>query len=742
MASKERFGKFVLLEAIESSGLGTEYRAAKLGSAGLEKIVGVLRLAPAISGHLEVAKGLMDQAKFAAQLQSPNIVKILGIGKVDASYYISSEFMEGKSLRAVFNRCRQDGLPFSVDHTLLIASKICSALEYAHSRKTEGGGRYLHGLLTPAAVIVSYEGEVRVRGFGYWLSRVLETGALAPEERLYLAPEQEAGGAADTRSDTFAVGAILFETLTGQALFQGGRTQDPVARVAQARLQSPTGEDDALPKPIAEILKRALAEPAARFGEIQEMRKAIDTLLFSGDFTPTTFNLAFFMHSLFREDIERESRLLKEEKEASYAELALETASRAHPTAPPAAGPPPKQAPAPPPAAPAPAPAPSAPAPAPAAAPLVPPAAPRAQTPVASEGPTPKRVPAVVPPTPRHPSPPAAAHHTPLPAAHPTHAPPTPHVPLTSAQPPPHPASAPETTSGLTAKDAAAGFTFHKEEPKSRAGLLSGLAVLALVGVAGGYYVTKRAAPPAPPPVTAPPTLSVEARAMERVKELEQKLAALEAEKQAAEEKAAEDTRKKLEAQARAKGQAVDPATLVKAQEDERRRARAEQERKQQEELRRLEEEKKAEEARLTEERRKAEQQQAEEAARAAAAAASTTTLPPPSTAPAEPAVQPGQLMNLSDPGVIAPIAERRPPFSYPSLALRQKVEGTVELNVLVDETGKVTDAQVVTGAGGRMGLNEAAVQYVKQWKFRPATKDGVPVKVWFPVKIDFRLPS
>ena len=59
-------------------------------------------------------------------------------------------------------------------------------------------------------------------------------------------------------------------------------------------------------------------DPAARYTEISELRKAIDTLLFSGDFTPTTFNLAFFMHSLFRDDMESEARALKEEREASW----------------------------------------------------------------------------------------------------------------------------------------------------------------------------------------------------------------------------------------------------------------------------------------------------------------------------------------------------------------------------------------------------------------------------------------
>jgi TonB family protein len=65
-----------------------------------------------------------------------------------------------------------------------------------------------------------------------------------------------------------------------------------------------------------------------------------------------------------------------------------------------------------------------------------------------------------------------------------------------------------------------------------------------------------------------------------------------------------------------------------------------------------------------------------------------------------------------------------------------------VELNVLVDERGIVTDAQIVMGAGGKAGLNEAAIESVKKRRYRPATRDGVPVKVWLPVRIKFVLPK
>src|SRR5712691_5666295 len=670
MVTKERFGKFILLEKIDS----------------------VERLKPSLAANAEVAKSLLDQVKVAAQIQNPNVVKIFGIGKIDSSYYISYEFLEGKSLKAVFKRCRQEGFPFSVDHALLIASKTCSALEQAHTRKSEAGARYFHGLVTPDNVVVTYEGEVRVRGFGYWPSRVREAGGVGESDRQYLAPEQVAGAFGDPRSDTFAVGALLYEMLTGQPLFPDGRDGDPAASVGRAKLWNPTTEDDGLPKPIAEILQRSLAaDPAARYAEIQEMRKAVDILLFSGDFTPTTFNLAFFMHSLFRDDIERESRRLKEERDASYAE------------------------------------------------------------PLPDDTPTPPLVPAAIAPAPASVPAPAsqgAAAVTAATTASPSSSPTLPLIPppprTAPIRPEPHPAPAhpaaapPHADSGaFTTKEAAAGFTFHKKGAgkKPPALMAGGIGAAVLLVAVGGWLVMRRSAPPPAPAAPPPPsTLSAEAAAaMQRVKELEEKLKAIGEEKAAAEARAAEEAKKRIEAQAAARGQKADTAAVERAQDEARRRAQAEQDRKAQEERKRLEDEQKAAEARVTEERRRAEAERV--------AAAATPAAPPTTVAEAPPAVKPGTLVNLSDAGVIAPVTQSAPALRYPPIAERQRVEGSVELNILVDEKGNVVEALLVTPAGGKSGLNEAAVDNVKKRRYRPATKDGVPVKVWFPVSVRFVLP-
>jgi len=727
MPKKEKFGKFVLLDEVETSGLGTEYRAAKLSPTGLEKIVAVLRVRPNLSARAETVKSLMEQVKFAAQLQNANIVKLFGAGKIDASFYISHEFIEAKSLQAVFNRGRQEGFPFSVDHALLIVSKVCSALEYAHARKTEGGVRYFHGMVTPSNVIVSYEGEVRTRGFGYWPARVREAGGLTEEEAMYLAPEQAAGGVGDTRSDLFAVGALLFQMLTGEAFFQGGRAVDIAKRVADAKLLNPTTDDDALPKPIREILRRSLTQdPAERFAEVQEMRKGVDTLLFSGDFAPTTFNLAFFMHSLFRDDIDRETKTLKEEREASYLEYITDDVRNAPATLPPM-------------------PAPSAAAiaaagaAAAAAAGVATAAAPSASPspvpatvarPAAAEAPRPSQALPLVPPPPKH----AAPAHAGGSGSQ---------APASSASGAGHAAVHPPET--VSAREAAAGFTFHKgDKTGSKMPLIGGLAAVLLIAAAGAAFVLKgRGSSSAPPSTTPPPTtMSAEMMALsQKAKELEEKLQALEAEKAAASAKAEEDARKKVEAQARARGQAVDPDALARAQDDARKKAQAEQDRKAQADRKRLEDEQKVAEAQLAEEQRRAEEAHAAAAAAAAAQAPPTTVAAAPPPPPTTVAVKPGSLVDVNDAGVIAPVALNKPSFTYPPIALRQRIEGKVDLTVLVDERGGVADARVVSGAGGKAGLNEAASEYVRRWKFRPATKEGVPVKTWTPVSVVFMLP-
>jgi TonB family protein len=652
MALREKFGRLVLFDETEAGALGREYRAARLGPAGLDRFVTVLRFGPEVSLNAEATRRLMEEARLAARLQSPGLVRVLGIGRVEQSFYVSTELVEGRSVAAILERCRRDAFPFAAEHALMIASRAASALESLHGKKDDAGAALVHGLITPPRLVVAFDGEVKLKGLGLWPA-LRGTDLLPVEERRYLAPEQLAGEAGETRSDAYALGLVMLEALTGRA----PDGSDPLDGLGAASITTAAGEAVPLPKPLGQLLRRALArDPAARFPGVGDLRRALDALLYSGDFTPTTFDLAFFMHTLFRDDMEREAHALEEARRGDYREFLVEekAAVALPPTTEPDAGPPP------------------GPAPAPASA-----------------------------------------------AAHPVDA---------------KTARAREAAARMTLGSAAA------RAPGGRRGLWLALGLLGAVLVGGGagwtYFVRLRG-----------PSRSVSseetAAAQARVRELETRIAQLEREKAEAESKAVEDARTTLEAQAAAGGTTVDPAAIERAQQEARQRARAEQERKQQEERSRLAEERTAEVQRLAADATPL-PVQAPSLAPTPEATPTPTPVPAPTPTPAAPPVtspvRRGALVDVNDPTVTPPVLARQPALVYPDLARQARVEGVVELRALVDENGNVVEQVLVRSTRPNFRFEIEAERHVRGRRYRPAQKDGVVVRVWLPIVVNFKL--
>jgi TonB family protein len=124
--------------------------------------------------------------------------------------------------------------------------------------------------------------------------------------------------------------------------------------------------------------------------------------------------------------------------------------------------------------------------------------------------------------------------------------------------------------------------------------------------------------------------------------------------------------------------------------------------------------------------------------------AAPLPTEPPP-TIPPRPAparndsdVNRGELVGPG-PGVIEPELTTPPKINYPPLARQQRVSGKVVVLVLVDETGEVADARLQQAIPTKSGVNEAVLDGVRRARFRPATKYGVPVKMWRTVIVDVK---
>ena len=158
MALREKFGKLVLLDETEVGPLGREYRAARLGPAGLDRLVTVVRFGPEVSSNAEATKRLMDEARLAARLQNPGLVRVLGIGRVEQSVYVSTELVEGRSVAAILDRCRAEAFPFAADHALMIVSRAAVALEFLHGKEDAAGASLSHGLVAPSRLVVAFDG--------------------------------------------------------------------------------------------------------------------------------------------------------------------------------------------------------------------------------------------------------------------------------------------------------------------------------------------------------------------------------------------------------------------------------------------------------------------------------------------------------------------------------------------------------------------------------------------------------
>jgi serine/threonine-protein kinase len=259
-------GPYELHERLGAGGMGQVYRATHLR---LRQMRALKLLLPQFAGESRFIERFEREARLAAQLDHPHIVKVLDVGEDSGYHYIAMELLLGVTVRQILRAERQLDLP----RVIKLIEQLASALDYAHTR------RIAHRDVKPGNIFVNSDGHVTLVDFGIARAageiRLTRAGQLVGTAE-YMAPEVVMGAEHGPSADLYALGIVAFELLTGTRPFTARRIPDVMTAQVNKPPPSLLTHRPDLPADVDRVVLRQLSKnPAQRFPTASEMARAL-----------------------------------------------------------------------------------------------------------------------------------------------------------------------------------------------------------------------------------------------------------------------------------------------------------------------------------------------------------------------------------------------------------------------------------------------------------------------------------
>ena len=254
---------FEVSEVLGYGGIGVVYRARQLS---LGRDVAIKLMLGGRFASQRMRERFRREAEMAARLHHPNVAQVYDHGYVDGVPYLVEELVAGGTLDAWIQR-----RACPVDEAAQMLETLANTVRYAHQNGI------IHRDLKPANVLLTDDGQPKIVDFG--LAKALDLGHdltqahETPGTPSYMAPEQASGDGAQVgpAADVYALGAILYEMLTGRCVFDGQSGADTLRRVLDEEPASPARYRPDVPADLAAICLKCLEkQPAARYASCGE----------------------------------------------------------------------------------------------------------------------------------------------------------------------------------------------------------------------------------------------------------------------------------------------------------------------------------------------------------------------------------------------------------------------------------------------------------------------------------------
>jgi len=279
-------GKYQLVEIAGEGGMATVYKAVVKGAAGFQRTVAIKHIKPEYRALKNYVDMFIEEARVGSELAHPNIVQVHDFIAEEGSYYLVMEWVEGIDLGHFIRLHRDAGI--HVDWPLAVAIGIGTlrGLAAAHDRRAPDGtpSPVIHRDVTPHNVLLGVNGVVKLTDFGLARARDRVASMTAPGtvkgKLSYLAPEVSFGKPNTPQSDLFGVGSVLWETLSGERLFDGKNDVEIFKKIRACKIPPIADRRPDMPSSFAAVLDVALAaDPANRFASATAFAHALSQVM-------------------------------------------------------------------------------------------------------------------------------------------------------------------------------------------------------------------------------------------------------------------------------------------------------------------------------------------------------------------------------------------------------------------------------------------------------------------------------
>jgi serine/threonine protein kinase len=302
------YGQYVLVRKLAEGGMAEIFLAKRLGADGFERNVVIKRMLAHLSGLPEFVEMFRDEARLAARLNHPNVVKIDELGFVEGCYFICMEYLAGEDFSTTVRTASFRGEYVPVSFVLRILADAARGLHYAHEFTDESGRplNIVHRDISPSNLYVTYDGQVKVLDFGIAKaeSRLAHTRTgVVKGKYIYMAPEQAQGREVDRRADIFSLGVSLYEALTHVRPFARENDLAVLKALLDREFEPPRAlRPDLSPELEAVVLKAMAYEPAHRHATAMEFADDLERILAEEPMAPTGATIGAYLRGSFGEE--------------------------------------------------------------------------------------------------------------------------------------------------------------------------------------------------------------------------------------------------------------------------------------------------------------------------------------------------------------------------------------------------------------------------------------------------------